>query len=455
MAVAWSAAPLRAEGQVSREDLLKFRGPLLRLNELETKRRPSCAESLEIMPQNLLKEHSPNRLTDVEEAQALDAGLKVCSACQQKRFLGNWSSLESFHNQITPVLQFLRIGQWDPRLQAYLKRAGKAQARNALSKYDELKELKKSAKKAHLESQTPPLALFKTVIEENYHEYATRHRLCKGKTRNQTNVLFKASAKKCEGPVLDEYAGVVASVFHNISDCMGLKERDRKVLFSVFAHESGFNNMARSTGHLNSATCMGQLTAAPIKDLNRKNGPLARLDVNNPQCKKVEQHFQPITAPEDEFYVPKEQECTLTQNPVSCMVYSMLYAKTRVLKHTTGFCEAQRKAESEQAAKNKTLANNSGANQTATGSRLAFYRAVIAYNAGPTLAQTIQEGFIANYEPQYTSEGFDEKHFTDNLEAFLLKKAGYEKSPSKAEEIAGYPIKVWAKLPKSFVNCKN
>ena len=131
------------------------------------------------------------------------------------------------------------------------------------------------------------------------------------------------------------YVQTISKAFNEVSQCFDLSPEQKKYIFALFNHESSFHlNKRSNTG----ARCLGQMTMAAIKDVNR--------DINNKdtvsqklfkRCPKLVEKVVPQEILKKELSWKKikritnknrkKLDCALTHNPYSCLFYSIYFVK--------------------------------------------------------------------------------------------------------------------------------
>ncbi len=159
----------------------------------------------------------------------------------------------------------------------------------------------------------PTLSCFKKSI-------SSRNTINDLNTSCQNNRIYNLRGPMC---VSNEYATTTARVFHEISQCLDIK--DPSFFFALLNRESRFQITATSgTG----ASCYGQLTGVAITDINERFIPIK---VKNPnKCKSLNENWNQLTTRGNRK--TKSAVCTAHSNPYSCLFYSAVYYQSALKK---------------------------------------------------------------------------------------------------------------------------
>ena len=133
-----------------------------------------------------------------------------------------------------------------------------------------------------------------------------------------------------------DYVDMTAQAFHTMANCFGFNYKDKKELFALYNHESGFVLNAKSgTG----ARCYGQLTLGAVKDnldeiYFKKKGLYTYKEILKtcPEIQKiVPKTFtkkQPISISRfNKIFGNSSITCPSTHNPYFCLFHSMFFIK--------------------------------------------------------------------------------------------------------------------------------
>ena len=123
-----------------------------------------------------------------------------------------------------------------------------------------------------------------------------------------------------------EYVKMVSEVFSEVANCLDFTIKEKKMLFNLINHESGFILNARSSTW---ARCFGQLTIRYIQEINRRNnikGDELQL-LYKRATKKCPGLKDKILSSGS-----KSLTCEVTHSPYSCLLYTALGSKLALVE---------------------------------------------------------------------------------------------------------------------------
>ena len=284
----------------------------------------TCPKDQEEYTKKLIKNY--NQHVDEKEAVfCFDCGL----ANNQVPLFGWFNELKTRSNEIPETCFMASL------VRAHTILGGNRYGYHAVSneKWNELKELGLSM----------PTCGYKN--KERTRVYLPARIYCSDENQKKPT---RFSKKKCVPPrpcFNKSYVEKVSKSFNKMADCFDFDLNDKKHIFSLLNHESGFIANARS---FSGAACTGQLIDPNIRSSIRKifyinetnqlyNNIFARAIE---KCPFIEELFPEnfTQTPLDKrgwqtfsgFYKNISKKCGVSQNPLKCMFYSFFYVKSNL-----------------------------------------------------------------------------------------------------------------------------
>ena len=163
----------------------------------------------------------------------------------------------------------------------------------------------------------PSLSCFESSIDQGIRG---KHTFCS--RRDSNSLTTERHTKICNN---NEYITKTAEVFHNVSDCLGMKNPE--FFFALINRESRFQLTAESkTG----ASCYGQLTGIAIADINERFIPFKVPSTQKPSCKSITDNWENLTTNNNRK--TRSTICKMSSNPYACLTYSAIYYQQAIQK---------------------------------------------------------------------------------------------------------------------------